>query len=229
MVQLAAISGSSLAETLIVALFTALIGSLLLWFVGHQLTYRWEDRKRLRESDLAALASFYHLYGEFFATWKLWDSHKRHAVQAGTNTDVQWALLLRAEAAEGGFEALLVKLASERDLSPKDREMLGSFREAYQMLREKIRSNEGLAWWASPGRSDVGYAQYRAYKALAEYLALRLESPRKDRAKPKEPEAIKALLHITDPQRYRGRWWKIAEKTLGPFDGGNAPSGSNAH
>ncbi len=61
---------------LIIALFTALVGSLLAWVVGTQVTYLWDDQKRRRESDLAALARFYELYGTFFSTWKLWSASK---------------------------------------------------------------------------------------------------------------------------------------------------------
>jgi membrane protein YqaA with SNARE-associated domain len=59
---------TDLVSALIVALFTALVGSLLAWVVGTQVSYRWDDRKRRREADLAAATTFYQLYGTFFAT-----------------------------------------------------------------------------------------------------------------------------------------------------------------
>jgi hypothetical protein len=56
-----------LAQGLLVASFAAVLGTLLLWLAGHRLTYRGDDRRRLREGDLDALADFYRLYGECFA------------------------------------------------------------------------------------------------------------------------------------------------------------------
>ena len=209
------------------------MASLLAWVVGTQVSYVWDERRRRRESDLAALAAFYRLYGEFFATWKLWNAHKRFEATLAPPDQVQWSLLERAEAAEGGFEALLVKLASERELSERDQRMLGSFREAYQMLRESIRVNEPLDRWASPRGGD-GFEQYRAFKGLAEYVAFLLEASPKRRSvrdaainalrrrhltPPPKPqsnsdEAIKTLAAITKRADFHGRWWKIATDQL---------------
>src|SRR5258708_22594696 len=93
-------------------------------------------RSRRRESDLAAVATFYRLYGEFFATWKLWSAYKDSEVGIGVPDNPRWLLLERAEVAESGFEALLVKLASARILNTTDEDMLGGFREGYQTPRE---------------------------------------------------------------------------------------------
>jgi hypothetical protein len=217
MVIAAAAEGSSLGDDLIVALFTAIAGAAVLAIIGYRVAYYWDDRKRIRESDLAALAAFYRLYGEFFATWKLWDSHKRYDVNT-TNLDaVQWELLARAEATEGGFEALLVKLASERRLGNCDPELVACFREAYQMLRERIRSDEPLEWWASRDPSDhgLGYTQYEAFKALAGYPASTLEASRPARTdRPTEQETIQALLKITNSAKYRHCWWVVANAKL---------------
>jgi hypothetical protein len=107
---------SGFSQGLITALFTAVVGSALAWLVGTQVSYNWDERRRRRESDLAALAAFYRLYGEFFATWKLWSAHcdEDYAATLVRPDQIQWTLLERAEAVEGGFEALLVKVASER-------------------------------------------------------------------------------------------------------------------
>jgi hypothetical protein len=214
--EIAAISLSSVGEKAIVALLAALFSSVLLWVVGKRVAYHWDERKRLREGDLAALATFYKLYGDFFAAWKLWNSHKKQSVGAVSDREVQWNVLRQVEIAEGGFEALLVKLASERRLESPDQRLLGSFREAYQMLRECVRNDQPLAWWASDKPSHAeGFRQYRAYKALAEYVALRLESPRKAKVdKPSDADAIRALLRITDAQAFRDSWWMIAEQEL---------------
>src|SRR6266849_7158940 len=126
-------------DKLLPTLITTLFGAGLVWLVGTQVSYFWDERRRRRESDLTALATFYRLYGDFFTTWKLWSAHRRHGNKISAPDHLQWSLLERAETAEGGFESLLVKLASERKLSEDDKLLLGSFREAYQMLREQIR------------------------------------------------------------------------------------------
>jgi len=205
---------------LISTLVTTLFGAGLAWLVGTQVSYVWDERRRRRESDLAALATFYRLYGDFFATWKLWTSHQGYADKVCPPDHAQWSLLERAEEAEGGFEALLVKIASERKLDEDDRLLLGSFREAYQMLREKIRENEPLDWWASDKRKDFGFVQYRAFKALAEYVAcLLVDSPKRRLltpapAKPDRRQAIAALAAITNRSEFHGSWWTIATDRL---------------
>lgn len=215
----ALILATSFAQGLIIALFTAVVGSLLAWVVGTQVSYVWDERRRRRESDLAALASFYQLYGEFFATWKLWSSHKRFGATPAPPDNLQWSLLERAEAVEGGFEALLVKLASERSLSDDEKRMLGCFREAYQMLRERIRENKPLDWWATPSGGQ-GFEQYRAFKALTEYVAFLLEASPKRRLlrtatpKPDRKEAIAAIGEMTERSKFYGQWWKLATDHL---------------
>src|SRR5947208_735043 len=116
---------SDLSQGLIIALFTAIVGSAFAWVIGTQVSYNWDERRRRRESDLAALATFYRLYGEFFATWKLWSAHqdKAYAATLARPSEIQWILLERTEAVEGGFEALLVKVASERRLTDEDKLM----------------------------------------------------------------------------------------------------------
>jgi len=228
---------TSLGQGLIIVLF----GSVLAWGVGNAVSYVWDERRRRRESDLAALATFYQVYGEFFATWKLWNAHKRserkgsegELVSLVSPADVQWRLLERAGAAEGGFEALLVKLVSERRLYERDRKLLGCFREAYQMLREAIRDNKSLEWRASRKGKGLAFEQYRAFKSLAEYVAFRLKEPsprpplaargKSVRARlastavttpTQEHDAIEALLDITHHADFYGQWWKIATEEL---------------
>ena len=191
----------SLGRGLVIAAFTAVVGSLLAWLIGTRVTYRSDERKRRRENDLAARNSFYENYGEFFATWKLWDAAKVHAKTASPPGDVCWTLLARACNAEGGFESLLVKIASERMLSSRDKLLLACFRESYQQLREAIRKNQLLDWRATG--TDVGGRKYRAFKALAEYVAFLLEhggSPRR------------RLGQSTVGAEIAGRWAKVAHR-----------------
>src|SRR5260370_26957165 len=101
--------------------------------------------------------------------------------------------------------------------------MLGCLREAEQMLRESIRATKPLNWWASDTHDDgsVGFKQYAAFKALAEYLAFLLElSPmalawKPGRPKPTQSQAIAALREITNRGDYYKEWWKLATHDLG--------------
>lgn len=64
----------------IAAVVSVALTSLLAWFIGTRVSYGWDEVKRQRESDLAALQSFYRCYGAFFAAWKMWDVYlKNHA------------------------------------------------------------------------------------------------------------------------------------------------------
>jgi hypothetical protein len=234
-VVLAAASG--LGRGLLIAAFTAIIGSLLAWVIGSHVAYRWDDRRRRRESDLAALATFYKTYGEFFATWKVWNAYKRADCALEVTPQVQAELLDRASAVEGAFESLLVKIASERRLGRKDKLMLGCFREGYQRLRERIREDQQLAWWSS-GTSN-GMREYRAFKGLAEYVAFMLEqdsatvrrtagrytslltaialrSEHRHRAELEKARegAITNLLAVSARADFHDTWWTIAEKEL---------------
>lgn len=224
---------TSLGEQLIVVVVSAALAL----SVGGLVAYIWDDLRRRREGDLAAVETFYRTYGEFFAAWKLWEAHMRgnapvedsgvsrseEASSRGTGlaspTDVQWKLLERAATAEAGFEAILVKLASERPLNDRDVTLLGCFRESYQMLRERIRENQRLVWRASPKPDEDApeFRQYIQFKSLAEWVVLKLaDSPRlrlAGRAKP--DQAVRALRAITKRAEFKDNWWTIAETELG--------------
>jgi len=218
----------STVSALTVALFTVLVGSILAWLIGTQVTYLWDDQKRRRESDLAAVATFYRLYGAFFATWKLWSAYKDSEGSIGVPDNPRWLLLEKAEVAESGFEALLVKLASERILNTTDENMLGCFREGYQTLRESIEGNRKLPWKATDSEDATkhsGFAEYRAFKALAGYVShLIAVPPKRDLTKrllkptvaqPDVTEAIGAFRRITLRSKFaRGKWREIATKEL---------------
>ena len=108
----------------IAAVVSVLTASTLAWFVGTRSSYGWDEVKRQRESDLAALKLFYDCYGKFFAAWKMWDVYVRTSgserrTAFPVEDDTAWSLLRDAEAAEGGFESILVKLASEYATSNK--------------------------------------------------------------------------------------------------------------
>ena len=204
------------APTFITAATTLALG----WLVGLRLTDRWKQVKQRWELDLATVNDFYKLYGEFFCIWKLWNAHTRHLVMVKTvPADLQWQLLERASDAEGRIEAVLVKLAVERKLLPADEHVLGSFREAYQTLRETIRAGKDLGWHGSE------HPEYLAFKGLATYVATLLPSARKRDAAPATRAAV--LQRITTHAYRRPEWQRLAQRyglaSGGPEDGPQAP------
>ncbi len=178
-------------EATVAALVSVVATSLLAWFIGTRVSYGWDEVKRQRESDLAALQSFYRCYGAFFSAWKMWAVYLRNhsfeesPPQFPVNDATAWNILREAEDAEGGFETILVKLASEYAGFKEDRLLLASFRQGAQSLREAIRDGRPLTWKAQPhsprdrspadGRQRLlDYRKYRAFKALCEYVAIKL-------------------------------------------------------
>ena len=133
---------------------------LLAWFVGHRLTAKWNLYQKRREQDLETARDFHLLYGEFFAVWKLWN-YCRDAEPNAFPDASRWSLLDRACEAEGRFEAILVRLASNKLLEEQDIEVLGQFRQIYQKLRGSIRDNSRLEW------NHATNPDYVVFKSLA--------------------------------------------------------------
>lgn len=194
--------------TLVVAVATLALG----WFVGTGVTSRWEDTKKRRTLELETLARFYSLYGEFFAVWKLWSVYKKSRYLVGSERDPKevWEILRRAAEVEGGFEAILVRLTQERVLSSSQVRDLARFREAYQCLRQAIRSNRTLDWW-NKEHGDNGHAQYATFKELASGVASILSAePGRVVRQPIRPTpnvAMRNLTAATDSSRFRQSWW----------------------
>jgi hypothetical protein len=161
--------------------------------VGALLTYFWHVRQKRREVTLAITSEFYKLYGEIIAVWKLWNYwyEKNNAKRDQSEVqDEKWELLQRATAASGGAEAILVRLAAERHLSPQDIAVLGSFRQASKTVRKAIEDNHPVPWY-----SDKAYG----YLAL-KYLSVRVASivARREPLKlPSAESAAAALRAIT--------------------------------
>ncbi|MGO9960803.1 MAG: hypothetical protein ACLP50_33305 [Solirubrobacteraceae bacterium] len=218
----AGLSGSSLLQGVLVAIVAALASAALAYGIGVRVTDRWDERKRRREADLAALVEFYRLYGDFFKIWKLWNIHKLHTKKVTAPALIQWELLQRAADVEGGFEAFLVKLVAERRFDQDEIDRLGCFREGYQTLRETIREDKALGWWSSswhgsdprcrPTDRYVGFLQYRSFKALAEHFAVQL-SNYGERNQASGDDAISTLLAATRRQKYK-KWWELAAERL---------------
>ncbi len=120
----------------------SLIIVMLGWVVGQRILVSWDIRKKRQELDLVSSSKFDNLYGEFKEVSKLWrivQQKLRGSIKYPEYT--RWELLSRACAAESKNEALLVKLATERNLSEEEIASLAVFRQAFQRLRESIRDD----------------------------------------------------------------------------------------
>ena len=190
---------------LVVALLTLSLG----WFVSNRITARWDERKKRRELDLIALGAFYEIYGQFFAIWKLWSGARK-----GLPEDDQFRreVLERSAEAEGRLESLLVRVASERNLSDRDCTLLGCFRQGFQSLRESIRNNEDLRsrlrTAGNQARLPVQWAgseapPYTAFKALAAFTANLLS---KDSSPATKAETASSTLMKITSNRLEATW-----------------------
>ena len=116
------------------------------WFIGQRIIVYWDIMKKRQELDIEAATQFHLLYGEFKEVSRLWRAFSYPDKKVSFSKDVPSDLLKRASAAEGGIEAIILKLATERILDGEDIRTLGLFRQAYQKLREAIREDEDLEW-----------------------------------------------------------------------------------
>ncbi len=183
-------------------LATSLLTLGLAWFVGNRISVRWAIRQKQREAYLSIASDFYRLYGEFFAIWKAWNYFKKHQGKAEATDrfpkETHWQILNRACAAEAGVEAILVRVCSERHLSPEDTVALGRFRQAYQRLREQVKNDEELAWaWSE-------HPEYLTFKELGAYVATIL-ARRDDGDPPTRKEAYGRLCEVTS-NKWENNW-----------------------
>jgi hypothetical protein len=151
----------STASPIVAVIITLVLG----WLIGQRVTDRWNRAQKRRELDLTALGDLYESYGEFYAVWKAWSAFFEAAERSYASSDTLKDLLLRATAAEGKVEALLTKIATERDLSQAEIEVLGSLRQAYHELRKAVVRGEPLPW------SYSAHSDYAAFKGLQVYVA----------------------------------------------------------
>jgi hypothetical protein len=112
------------------------------WFVGQRIIVGWEIRKKRQELDIAAAERFQVLYGEIKAVARLWRARLRPVEGLHPPDNIQWTLLERATKAEGQYEAIVIKLATERKLTASQTSALGLFRQGVQQVRESIRDGK---------------------------------------------------------------------------------------
>lgn len=164
------------------------------WLITTRVTDRWDKIKKRRDMDLASAQDFQRLYGEFCATWKSWDTAVQYPVTVGSSSYHAWACLERAAAIEGGIEALLARVASERFLSDDDIDVLGAAREGFQTLRKAIREGVRLADRAS-------FFEYSAFKGVCVYASSLLGSSPHKIDLPDRTLAVKNFLGLTSPEQ----------------------------
>ncbi len=194
----------SLTHEVIKASLTGIVSLITLgsgWVVGSRISAMWTLRQKRRELALSAASELHRIYGEFFAIWKLWNYSKKEAPSSSAD-EMRWDLMKRAALVEAGFEALLMKIASERVLSRADCDDLGLLRQGFQRLRESIRSDKSLDWSSS---SDP---EYVAFKRLSCHFANLLTSDRQWR-RPRQETAADALLDITS-NVHEIRWKQLS-------------------
>jgi hypothetical protein len=163
---------------LIAAVVAPVVTVALAAFFGDRIRHGWEVRRLRSQLDLAARDEFYRLYADFFAVMRLWKAD----YSALPEHNSHWTLLDRASTAEGAVDALLVKLATERDLRDHHVQVLAAFRQVYQRLRESLRDRTDFGWHSSAD------PEYRAFKALAVNVAGILnETTTSDAAVPQPP------------------------------------------
>jgi len=146
-------------------LLSSLLLLFLAWQFGQGLSVRWNIRQKRREYDLATAREFHSLYGEFFATWKLWNYLVRDVGKEHLPGASRWELLKRSCEAEGRFDALLVRLSCDRHLRGEETESLGQYRQLYQSLRQSIKKDRPLGW------DTFDHPDYLAFKRLAPEIA----------------------------------------------------------
>jgi hypothetical protein len=117
------------------------------WFLGRNIVASWDIRRKRQEIDVATAVQFQQLYGELKEVARLWrDVNKEDAAGLAPPSGYRWQLLANAIQAESKYEAVVIKLASERVLTIDERRTLGLFRQACQELRVSIRRANKVSW-----------------------------------------------------------------------------------
>jgi hypothetical protein len=170
------------------------------WFFGQKVIADWDLIKKRQEVDVLTASEFQTLYGELKEVARIWrESKKSDGSWIRKPDDLAWQLLGRAAAVESKFEAVIIKLATERSLSASQRQTLGLFRQACQRLRLTIRTNAVLDW------GEVGSA-YLVFNELAAEITWMIgEAPRQDRI-----TLDSAKTNLMEIAKVRGSAWDQA-------------------
>lgn len=168
------------------------------WFLGQKIVASWDIRKKRQELDIGAAVQFQQLYGELKEVGRLWrESRKSEASEIGLPEGLRWSLLARGANAESKYEAVVMKLASERELAPDQLAALGLFRQACQQLRQSIRKNEEVSW------TDFG-PEYFLFNDLAAEVTCLISMSR-----PRKPiSSGTASVNLEGIAKVRGSHWR---------------------
>jgi hypothetical protein len=194
-----------LLKTALSAIVT--VGALLLtWFGGQKILDQWDLRKKRKEIDIQTAQRFHELVGEWKAVWRAWQFLKKTPPKGSpivASPTARWDLFDRAAKAEGGIEAILLRLSIERQLCGCERKQLGLFRQSFQQLREAIRDDKGLAW--NRGSKEYWFAHELAIRVS---LIIEREPPQKPLTATDGKHQLEDILAVT------GTKWNVAIKKL---------------
>lgn len=110
--------------------------------LGRLFTDKWDLHQKRREQNLESVRALHDLYGEFKEVLKIWRVAKDKKKPISISSEERWDLLKRACSVEGKTEALVMRLAAERNLGDDQPEQIGMFRQAIQSLRQSIRDDK---------------------------------------------------------------------------------------
>lgn len=188
--------------------------------VGQAIVASWQMRNKRRELDIETSLQFQQMYGEFKDIWRIWKVLRGNkAVDLLIPEDARFELLKRATAAESKVEAIVVKLAVERQLSESQITDIGLFRQGFQRLRQKIRDNKKLDF-------NYTHPEYRLFNERAAAVAgiILSEAPRKP------PDGRLAAKHLEAISKIRKKHWKEAMAKFPPYpkEDGDEPEEESA-
>ncbi|MBZ9898525.1 hypothetical protein LB545_29880 [Mesorhizobium sp. BR1-1-6] len=195
-----ALGGSPAIIEIAKAILPPILTVTLAWLVGNRLTASWNLRQRQNEQAQARTDDFFRSYGELFSTWKAWNFLLDNKEETFALQKLE--LFKKSAASEGAMEALFVKLCAELVLDDSELARLGCLRQAYQSLRQAIRSGSKLDWGSSEN------PQYLAFKRLSISVASLLAIPRHTRETPTWIRARKQLETVTSNQ-WEAVWFKV--------------------
>lgn len=180
------LQGLQLAGTLIILLLS--------WLIGQRIIAYWEIKRRIRESDLESERIFQKLHGEFKALWRLWKAYVKGLPEnvepsISIQEPLLWDLMSRASQLEGECEALLLNLASNRDLSAHDLNQLGQLRQLIQQLREGMKRGQRL-------NEDFRRADYQLFHSLSAQVLALLRRPSKAQSVEQTDANMKTILAV---------------------------------
>jgi hypothetical protein len=191
----------------LVQLLTPFLVLAATWLIGQRILTGWDLRKKRQELDIAVASQFQQLYGEAKEVGRLWREvtrqHDQHSQPISVPSDIRWQLFSRAAAVEGKFEAVVIKLVTERPLKEEQVQSIGLFRQGCQELRESIREDRSLAAMRYGGG-------YTLFNNLAAEITCLLAQNRPAEA-PKIDVARKNLKAVA---RIGSRAWERAVKEM---------------